>query len=145
MLSNYAGCQPIAHACNHSYSGGRNQKDRGSKSAQANSLWDYYLTKIHHKKGLVKGLKVQALSSSPSTAKTKPNQNSFLEWLYYFIYILTRNVCETVSLYLVSIWYLATIILVVMIIILICICISLMQNAEHLFMCLCSTHIYPPQ
>jgi hypothetical protein len=29
---------PVAHTCNPSYSGGKDQKDRGSKSAQANSL-----------------------------------------------------------------------------------------------------------
>jgi hypothetical protein len=28
----------VAHACNPSYSGGRDQEDRGSKSARANSL-----------------------------------------------------------------------------------------------------------
>jgi hypothetical protein len=31
-------CQvPVAHACNSSYSGGRDQEDRGSKPAWANS------------------------------------------------------------------------------------------------------------
>jgi hypothetical protein len=29
---------PVAHTCNTSYSGGRDQEDRGSKAAQANSL-----------------------------------------------------------------------------------------------------------
>jgi hypothetical protein len=34
-------CQvPVAHTCNPSYSGGRDQEDRGSKPAQANSSWD---------------------------------------------------------------------------------------------------------
>jgi hypothetical protein len=34
-------CQvPVAHACNHSYSGGRDQKENGSKPAQANSSRD---------------------------------------------------------------------------------------------------------
>jgi hypothetical protein len=31
---------PVAHACNPSYSGGRNQEDSGSKPAQANSSQD---------------------------------------------------------------------------------------------------------
>jgi hypothetical protein len=31
---------PVAHACNPSYSGGRDQEDRGSKPARANSLRD---------------------------------------------------------------------------------------------------------
>jgi hypothetical protein len=30
----------VAHACNPSYSGGRDHEDRGSKSAQANSSQD---------------------------------------------------------------------------------------------------------
>jgi hypothetical protein len=30
----------VAHLCNHGYSGGRVQKDCGSKPAGANSLWD---------------------------------------------------------------------------------------------------------
>jgi hypothetical protein len=31
---------PVAHACNPSYSGGRDLEDHGSKPAQANSLLD---------------------------------------------------------------------------------------------------------
>jgi hypothetical protein len=31
---------PLAHTCNPSYSGGRNQEDHGSKPAQANSSCD---------------------------------------------------------------------------------------------------------
>jgi hypothetical protein len=31
---------PVAHACNPSYSGGRDQEDWGSKPARANRLWD---------------------------------------------------------------------------------------------------------
>jgi hypothetical protein len=33
----------VAHACNTSYSGGRDQEDRGSKPARANSLTDSVL------------------------------------------------------------------------------------------------------
>jgi hypothetical protein len=36
---------PVAHACNPSYSGGRDQEKRSSKPAQANSSWDPYLQK----------------------------------------------------------------------------------------------------
>jgi hypothetical protein len=32
------GQAPVAHTCNPSYSGGRDQEDRSSKPAQANSL-----------------------------------------------------------------------------------------------------------
>jgi hypothetical protein len=55
----------VAHACNPSYSGGRDQEDCGSKPPWANSSARPYLEKTIHKKGL-KWLK--ALSSSPSTA-----------------------------------------------------------------------------
>jgi hypothetical protein len=48
----------VAHACNPSYSGGRDQEDHGSKSAQVNSLQDHISKKTHHKKGQVEWLKV---------------------------------------------------------------------------------------
>jgi hypothetical protein len=38
-----------------------------------------YLENIQHKKGLVEGLKVKALSSSPSTTKTKNKQKKPLQ------------------------------------------------------------------
>jgi hypothetical protein len=39
----------MAHACDPSYSGGRDQEDRGSKPAQANSLQDS-ISKIPNQK-----------------------------------------------------------------------------------------------
>jgi hypothetical protein len=48
----------VAHACNPSYSGGRDQENHGLKPAQAKSLQDPILKKNHHKKGLVEWLKV---------------------------------------------------------------------------------------
>jgi hypothetical protein len=51
----------VAHACNPSYSGGRDQGDHGSKPAQANSSGDLISKKKkkkNHKKGLVEWLKV---------------------------------------------------------------------------------------
>jgi hypothetical protein len=60
----------VAHTCNPNYSGGSNQEDQGLKLAQANGLGRLYLKKIHHKKGgLVEWLKVEALTSNPSTSK----------------------------------------------------------------------------
>jgi hypothetical protein len=51
-------CQAlVAHTISPSYSGGRDQEDRGLQTAQANSLLDY-LEKTLHKKGLVEWLKV---------------------------------------------------------------------------------------
>jgi hypothetical protein len=61
----------VAHACNPSYSGGRDQEDRGSKPAQANNSTRPYLEKPFRKIGLVEWLKLKALSSSPRTAKKK--------------------------------------------------------------------------
>jgi hypothetical protein len=51
------------------YSGGRDQEDRGSMAAKANSSARPYLEKPFTKIELVEWLKVKALSSSPSTAK----------------------------------------------------------------------------
>jgi hypothetical protein len=66
---------PVPHACNRCYSGDRDQKDCGSKPAQAKSSRDPveigFYEKPFTKIGLVEWLKVKALSSSPSTAKTK--------------------------------------------------------------------------
>jgi hypothetical protein len=61
----------VAHACNPSYSGGRDREDCGLKPAQANSSARPYLEKPFTKIGLVEWLKVKALSSSPSTTKKK--------------------------------------------------------------------------
>jgi hypothetical protein len=43
----------MAHACNTSYSGGRDQEDIGSKPAWANGFQDPVLKKTYHKTGLV--------------------------------------------------------------------------------------------
>jgi hypothetical protein len=43
----------VAHACNPSYSGGRDQEDHGMKSDGANSLGDPILKITNTKKGLV--------------------------------------------------------------------------------------------
>jgi hypothetical protein len=61
----------VAHACNPSYSGGRDE-DCSSKPAWANRLRDTISKKPFTKKGLVEWLKVLALSSSPSTTKKSP-------------------------------------------------------------------------
>jgi hypothetical protein len=48
----------VAHTCNPSNSGGRNQEDHGSKPAQANSAWDPISKTPITKKGLGEWLKV---------------------------------------------------------------------------------------
>jgi hypothetical protein len=40
---------PVAHTCNPSYSGGRDEEDCGSKPAQANSSRNAILKKTQHK------------------------------------------------------------------------------------------------
>jgi hypothetical protein len=62
---------PVAHPCNPSYSGGRDQEDHSSKPAQANSSTRPYLKKPFTKIRLVEWLKVKALSSNPSAKKKK--------------------------------------------------------------------------
>jgi hypothetical protein len=62
---------PVAHACNPSYSGGRDQEDRSSKPAWVNSYMRPYLENTQHKKGLG-GV---AMSSSLHTGKKKRPQN----------------------------------------------------------------------
>jgi hypothetical protein len=59
----------VAHACNPSYSGGRDQEDHGFKPVRP------YPEDTHHKKGLPEWLKVKALSSSPSTRRKKKKKS----------------------------------------------------------------------
>jgi hypothetical protein len=58
----------VAHTCNPSYSGGRDQEDHGSEPAWANSSKDPIL-KIQ--KGLVEWLKVKVLSCTVPQKKKK--------------------------------------------------------------------------
>jgi hypothetical protein len=55
---------PVAHACNSSYSGGRDQEDGGSKPAWANRLRPY-LKKTHDRKragGVAQGVSPSSFS-----------------------------------------------------------------------------------
>jgi hypothetical protein len=70
---------PVAHTCNPSYTGGRDQEDHGLKPAQANSLKDPILKNPISKIGLLEWLKVKALSSSPSTSQKQTKRISFSE------------------------------------------------------------------
>jgi hypothetical protein len=65
---------PVAHTYNPSNSGGRDQEDRRSKPALANSSRDT-ISKIPITKRAGEWLKVKALSSSPSTAKKKKKKH----------------------------------------------------------------------
>jgi hypothetical protein len=61
----------VAHACNSSYSEGRDQEDQGSKPARANSYVSPYFEKLFTKIGLVEWLRVKALSLSSNTTINK--------------------------------------------------------------------------
>jgi hypothetical protein len=77
----------VAHACNPSYSGGRDQGDRGLKPAWAKSSWDPisknaslgkefmrpYLQKTLHKKGLTGVAQGRGLEFRPQYHKKKKN------------------------------------------------------------------------
>jgi hypothetical protein len=76
----------VAHVCNSSYSGGREQEDRGLKPARANSSTRPYLEKPFTKIGLVEWLKVKALKSSPSTAK----HTTQVHITHVFVLMLTK-------------------------------------------------------
>jgi hypothetical protein len=73
----------VAHTCNPGYSGGRDQEDCGSKLARQivpETLSQKSFTKI----GLVKWLKVKALSSSTTTTKKKNPSRTHLIQVYAF-------------------------------------------------------------
>jgi hypothetical protein len=74
-LKHGCGWAPVAHACNPSYPGGRDQEDRGLKPVWANNLRDSILKKPITKIRLLEWLKVKALSSNPST-ENKAKQKS---------------------------------------------------------------------
>jgi hypothetical protein len=59
----------VPHTCNLHYSGGGDQKDCGSKPAQANISVRPYLEKHFTKIGLVEWLKVKALEFKLFTSK----------------------------------------------------------------------------
>jgi hypothetical protein len=63
---------PVAHACHPSFSGGRDQEDRGLKPAQANSSRDPILKKkSHHKKRAGGVVQCVGPEFKPSAAKKK--------------------------------------------------------------------------
>jgi hypothetical protein len=67
----------VAHACNPSYSGGRDQEDHISKPAQANSSQEPISKNPFTKIGLVEWFKVKDLSSNLRTKRKKKSfQNS---------------------------------------------------------------------
>jgi hypothetical protein len=73
----------VAHTCNPSYSGGRDQEDQGSKPALANSSQDLSskkkpITKI----GLVEWHKVKVLCSNPRLQKRKKKKKYLVNEIF---------------------------------------------------------------
>jgi hypothetical protein len=77
---------PEAHACNPSYSGGRNQEDHGLKPTQANSSQDPITKKSITKIGPVEWLKVKGLSSNLSIAI----YTHIYVYMYICVYIIGK-------------------------------------------------------
>jgi hypothetical protein len=75
----------VAHACNSSYSGGRDQEDHGLKLAWASSSARPCLEKSFTKIELVEWLKAKALSTSPSTAKKKKKDPTLARQALYHL------------------------------------------------------------
>jgi hypothetical protein len=70
---------PEAHACNPNYSGGRDQQERGSKLAWANSLWDPMSKKPITKKGWWSGSRYRSWVQIPVLQSNNSNKNT--EWV----------------------------------------------------------------
>jgi hypothetical protein len=70
---------PVAHACNPSYIGGRDQEDHGSKPAQANSSWDS-ISKISNTKRA--GRVAQGIGPE---FKPQYHENNFIYIYIYFV------------------------------------------------------------
>jgi hypothetical protein len=72
---------PVAHACNPSYLGGRDQEIHGSKPAQANNSQDHISKIPNTNQGWQSGSsdRVSALRSRPSTAKKKKERKKILK------------------------------------------------------------------
>jgi hypothetical protein len=62
---------PVAHTCNPSYSAGRDQEDRGSKPARANSLRDLISKKTLHKNRAVGVAQSESPEFKPQYHKKK--------------------------------------------------------------------------
>jgi hypothetical protein len=85
-----SGWAPVAHACNASYSGGRDQEDQGLKPVEVNSSQDPVWKKIHHKKKkkkvLVEWLKVYVgCEFKPRTTHTHTKAMSGKQWVLVVI------------------------------------------------------------
>jgi hypothetical protein len=74
----------VAHTCNLSYSGGRDQEDLSSKSAQANSLRDPILKKNHKKRteGVAQGIGPKFKPQYKKKSKININYITLFTFIY---------------------------------------------------------------
>jgi hypothetical protein len=83
----------VAHACNPTYTGGRDQEDLGLKPAQANSLWDPILKTYHKNKaaGVFQGVGPEF---KPQYLKKKMNEriNKQRRAWYTLIHLFLKQV-----------------------------------------------------
>jgi hypothetical protein len=61
----------VAHTCNHSYAGGRDQENHSLKSAWTNSSWDPISKKLITKKGRWNGSRCRPWVQAPVPQKKK--------------------------------------------------------------------------
>jgi hypothetical protein len=80
----------VVHACNPSYSGGKDQEDRGLKST---SLQDSYLEKTHHKKragGVAQGVGPEFKAQYWKKKRKKDTRIQFLYRTYLYVLYQAR-------------------------------------------------------
>jgi hypothetical protein len=77
---------PVAHACNPSYSGGRNQEDHSSKPARANSSRDPILKNLSHKRagGVAQGVGPKFKPQYHKKKREIPVSWRFVSFLLHF-------------------------------------------------------------
>jgi hypothetical protein len=76
----------VAHICNPSYSGGRDQEDRSWKPPWANSSARPYLEKTHHKN---RAGGVKTLSSRPGIKPPQGADFQFFNVVTFYFILLT--------------------------------------------------------
>jgi hypothetical protein len=78
----------VAHTCNPSYSGGRDQEDCGLKSAQANGSQDPILKKPFTKKGWWSGSRCRPWVQMPKLQKYKKKKKMEESWAWWHLPVI---------------------------------------------------------
>jgi hypothetical protein len=82
----------VAHACNPTYSGGRDQEDRGLKPPQANSSWDPTLKNRSQKQGWWSGSRWRPWVRNPAPQKQTKSLFLASSLIHSFIHSIRRSV-----------------------------------------------------